>query len=93
MFDGNILAEYEEIETDKKIKMKWKFKEWETFGDCLIEFTGVNDSCEVVVKLVNIPSHDSFGNHVHIDTVQRGWKENIFKMIYNIFGYPLNSCE
>ena len=69
MFDASIQGIYEEIEEDRKIKMKWKFKEWPEYADCLIDFVGVNDSCEVTVKLTNIPSHDSFGSHIHIENI------------------------
>mmetsp|Transcript_45121 Transcript_45121/g.59825 ORF Transcript_45121/g.59825 Transcript_45121/m.59825 type:complete len:119 (+) Transcript_45121:77-433(+) len=89
MFDGSIQAIYEEIVDDKKIRMKWKFKEWEDYADCVVDFVSFNDSCEVNVTITNIPSHDSFGSHIHIENIQRGWRENIFKMIYGIFGYPL----
>jgi len=61
MFGGSILGIYEEVEEDRKIKMKWKFKEWPTYADCVVDFVGVNDSCDVRVKLTNIPSHDEFG--------------------------------
>ena len=89
MFDGNIQGIYEEIETDTKLKMKWKFKEWPEYADVLIEFVSFNDSCEVKVNYTNIPSHDQYGNHIHNENIEAGWKNNIFKMIYNVFGYPL----
>ena len=46
------------IETDTKLKMKWKFKEWPEYADVVIEFVSFNDSCEVKVNYTNIPSHD-----------------------------------
>ena len=89
MFDGSIQGIYEEIEEDRSIKMKWKFKEWEQHADVLITYESLGDSCEVKVSYTNIPSHDSFGNHIHVETIQNGWKQNIFKMIHMVFGYPL----
>ena len=89
MFDGSIQGIYQEIVEDQKIRMKWKFKEWEEHADCVIDFISFNDSCEVNVSFTNIPTHDSFGSHIHVENIQQGWKNNIFKMIYNVFGYPL----
>ena len=91
MFEGNIQGVYEEIEEDKKLKMKWKFKEWPEFADLVIDFVSFNDSCEVKVNFTNIPSHDEFGNHIHVESIQGGWQNNIFKMIHNVFGYPLRN--
>ena len=71
--------------------MKWKFKEWPDYADVAIEFTSFNDSCEIKVSYTNIPTHDEFGNNIHVENIQQGWRENIFKMIYNVFGYPLVS--
>ena len=70
MFDGSIQGIYEELEEDKKIKMKWKFKEWQEFADVIVEFEYFNDSCEVKVSYTNIPSHDQFDNHIHIESIQ-----------------------
>ena len=89
MFDGSIQGIYEEIQEDKKLRMKWKFKEWSEHADCVIDFVSFNDSCEIQVAFTNIPSHDSHGSHIHVENIQNGWRNNIFKMIYNIFGYPL----
>ena len=51
---------YEELEEDRKIKMKWKFKEWADYADVVIEFVSFNDSCEVKVNFTNIPERDEF---------------------------------
>ena len=69
--------------------MKWKFKEWSEFADVVVDFVSFNDSCEIKVAYTNIPRQDSFGNSIHIDKIQSGWKENIFRMIHMVFGYPL----
>ena len=87
MFDGNILGEYVEVEEGTKIVMKWKFKDWPEFADCVITIQNVNDSCEVLVDYQNIPEYDEFGAFIHLDKIQAGWKQNIFKMIHMVFGY------
>lgn len=89
MFDGSIQAIYEEIHEDTQLKMKWKFKEWPEYADVVIDFVSFNDSCEIKVSYTNIPSHDTYGNHIHVESIQQGWRENIFKMIHGVFGYPL----
>ena len=89
MFDGSIQAVYEEIVENERLKMKWKFKEWPDYGDCVVTFHPFNDSCEVKVAITGIPSHDNHGQYIHIENIQNGWRQNIFKMIHMVFGYPL----
>ena len=89
MFDGSIQGIYKEIEENKLIKMKWKFKEWPEYADVVVAFESFNDSCEVKVSFTNIPSHDNHNQYVHVESIQQGWKQNIFKMIHMVFGYPL----
>ena len=61
MFDGSIQGIYQELQEDRLIRMKWKFKEWPDYADVVIEFVGFNDSCEIKVSYTNIPTHDSHG--------------------------------
>ena len=89
MFDGSIQGIYEELVENEKIKMKWKFKEWPEYADVVVAFTPFNDSCEVKVSYTNIPSHDTHGQYIHVEAIQNGWRQNIFKMIHMVFGYPL----
>lgn len=88
MFGDTIQGEYVSFEENKKIQMKWKFKEWADFSDCLITLDGAS-SVDIVVQFKNIPEHDKFGNFVHVDAIQNGWKQNIFKRMHAVFGYPL----
>ena len=39
IFGGTITGEYIALEENKRIEMKWKFKEWGDFGNCVITFT------------------------------------------------------
>ena len=39
IFGGTIIGEYIALEENKRIEMKWKFKEWGDFGNCVIAFT------------------------------------------------------
>ena len=71
------------------LKMKWKFKEWPEYADVVIDFVSFNDSCEIKVSFTKIPVHDIHGNNINLEGIQQGWKNNIFKMIHNVFGYPL----
>ena len=89
MFDGTIQGEYVSLEENSKIVMKWKFKDWPQFADCTVTFSGVNDSCDVLVDFKNIPEYDNFGGFIHLDKIHDGWRQNIFKMIHMIFGYHL----
>ena len=70
MFDANIQGVYKELVENEKMVMKWKFKEWPEFADVVVNFTAFNDSCEINVSYTNIPTHDNFGNHIHIESIQ-----------------------
>ena len=69
MFEGSIQGIYEELVDDELIRMKWKFKEWENYADVVVTFKATNDSCDVKVSMTNIPTHDSFGNHIHVENI------------------------
>ena len=87
MFDGNIQGQYVNIEENKKIEMKWKFKDWDDYADLVITIVDVNDSCELTLDYKNIPEYDSFKQYIHLDKIADGWKQNIFKAIHMVFGY------
>ena len=89
MFDGSIQGIYQELTEDTQIKMKWKFKHWAEYADVVIDFVSFNDSCEIKVSYTNIPDRDEYGNNIHTESITQGWRENIFKMIHMVFGYPL----
>ena len=40
MYGDTIQGEYVSIEENKKIEMKWKFKDWNDFAQCVIIFDG-----------------------------------------------------
>ena len=72
--------------------MKWKMKAWEGYSDVEITFEEIEeDECLVTVNQVNIPTHDKFGAYVHFDSLESGWKSNIFERIHKVFGYNLRS--
>lgn len=77
------------IEENKKIEMKWKFKDWDSFANCVITFEGSEHSVDITVSFTEVPDHDKFGAYVHVDNIVNGWKYNIFKRIHAVFGYPL----
>ena len=69
--------------------MKWKFSEWgDNWADLSLEFSE-GSQCDIVLKISGIPESDKFGSNVHVDSIKAGWKENIFKRIHLVFGYPL----
>ena len=90
MFDGMIQGEFVSLEENKQIVMKWKFREWADFADVTMKFDNAGtDACEITLDYQNIPDKDSFGEYVNLEKLQDGWKQNIFKNIRMIFGYPL----
>ena len=74
MFDGMIEGEFISLEENKRIDMKWKFREWGSFADLKIAFENAgDDSCEIVLDFTNIPDVDSLGNGVNLEKLSDGW--------------------
>jgi hypothetical protein len=55
----------------------------------VITFDGGDQSVDITVKFTSVPDHDRFGGYVHVENIVNGWKQNIFKRIHSVFGYPL----
>ena len=89
MFGATIVAEYKNLVENEKLEMNWKFKDWENYCDLIITFENFDDSCRVSLDFSNIAEHDSFGGYIHVDKIEEGWRQNIFKNIYMVFGYHL----
>jgi activator of HSP90 ATPase len=90
MFDGMIEGEFVTLEENKRIQMKWKFREWPTFADLTMSFEHAGeDACEIILQYSNVPDTDSFGSPVNLEKLNDGWRQNIFRNIRMIFGYPL----
>ena len=49
MYGDTIQGEYVSIEENKKIEMKWKFKDWNEYAQCVITFDGGDQSVDVTV--------------------------------------------
>ena len=90
MFDGMIEGEYVSLEENKCIEMKWRFKDWPAFADLTIRFENVgSDACEIILDYRNIPDTDTFGGPVSLEKLRDGWKQNIFRSIRVVYGYPM----
>ena len=89
MFGATIVAEYKNLVENEKLELNWKFKDWENYCDLVITFENFDDSCRVSLDFSNIAEHDSFGGYIHTDKIEEGWRMNIFKNIYMVFGYHL----
>jgi activator of HSP90 ATPase len=43
MYGGIIEGEYVTIDENKRIEMKWKFRDWDQYSDVVINFEDSND--------------------------------------------------
>ena len=89
MYDGSIQGEYIKLVENESIEMKWKFKDWKDFADLKMTFENYDDSVKITLEYTNIPDADQFNNNIHLDKIKDGWRQNIFKNIYMVFGYHL----
>ena len=69
MYGDTIQGEYVSIEENKKIEMKWKFKDWNEYAQCVITFDGGDQSVDVTVQFKGVPDHDRFGNYIHLENI------------------------
>jgi len=75
MFGDTIQAEFVTLEQNKQIVMKWKFKDWATFADVVVDFNQAgSSSVDITVSFKEIPEYDSFGGFVHLESIQNGWR-------------------
>ena len=92
MYDNMIQGEYTSLDENKKIEMKWRMKDWAegVFSDVKITFEDAGDhQTEVTVDQTEIPEYDTYNKFVHLDNLEQGWRQMIFKRIEQVFGYPL----
>ena len=78
------------IQSDDKIELKWRRREWEDGVYSIVTFQMVEISHAVTeVSLVQkgIPKFDKFSNVGVISNVQNGWIEMIFRRIGQVLGY------
>ncbi|GAX73098.1 hypothetical protein CEUSTIGMA_g551.t1 [Chlamydomonas eustigma] len=88
-FNGSVVGEFLELDTDKKLVMKWKFSTWKE--GCFSKVTITLDAPEVgttILKLhqTDIPEEDAFGQPVFENT-EKGWRGQILQRIRQVFGY------
>lgn len=89
MYNGNIEATYTAVEENKQIEMQWRMKDWDVDSHVVITFNNGDDECEVIVEQKEIPTHDKYLKHVHLDNLENGWRANIFERFSKVFGYPI----
>ncbi|XP_042867010.1 activator of 90 kDa heat shock protein ATPase homolog 1-like [Penaeus japonicus] len=82
LFGGNISGEYENIEPNKQIVQKWRFKTWPSghFSTVTLDIQQKEDSTEVRLTQSGIPSSD-------VDRTKEGWKNYFWDSIKRTFGF------
>uniref|UniRef100_A0A7S3MYQ1 Activator of Hsp90 ATPase homologue 1/2-like C-terminal domain-containing protein n=1 Tax=Strombidium inclinatum TaxID=197538 RepID=A0A7S3MYQ1_9SPIT len=94
IYDGMIEGEFISVEENKSIKMKWRMKDWtdQWFSDVTITFLDIgSEATEVAISQENIPEYDRYSKFVHLDNLEGGWKQMVFKRIEQVFGYPIKN--
>ncbi|KAK2176574.1 hypothetical protein NP493_655g01018 [Ridgeia piscesae] len=82
LFDGNITGEYLQLEQDKRLEMKWRFKTWpaEHYSNVVLELCEKEDSTELSVRQTGIPESD-------YDRTVQGWNQYYWESIKMTFGF------
>ena len=92
MYDGMIQGEYQSVQENEKIVLKWRMKDWAEGCFCDVDITfadGGNQDCELTIKMTKIPEYDTYQKFVHLDNLEGGWRQMIFARIEQVFGYPM----
>ena len=92
LYDGMITGTYTNLEENKSIGMQWRMKDWndDEYSQVIISLTAEGNNTEVKVFQTHIPEKDRYGKSVHLDNLEGGWTQMIFKRIEQVFGYPIN---
>lgn len=82
LFDGNITGEYLQLEPNKRIEMRWRFKTWpaEHYSNVVLELVENDDSTELLVTQTGIPESD-------YDRTVQGWNQYYWGSIKMTFGF------
>lgn len=92
LYNGTIQGTFVKVEKDKLLVQKWKMAAWDEYSDVTITFEAEEEDVTVInVDQINIPTHDKFGSYVHFDSLEAGWRGNIFERIQKVFGYNLRA--
>mgnify|MGYP002636440792 CR=1 FL=1 len=92
MYDNMISGTYTSISENNELTMQWRMKDWAADVFSTVKITFVDDggnNTEVKVEQSEIPEYDTYNKFVHLDNLEQGWKQMIFKRIEQVFGYPL----
>ena len=71
--------------------MAWRMKDWKDDCNAVVQITYSDtgdNCCDVEVKIDEIPEYDKYDKFVHLDNLEGGWRQMIFKRIEQVFGYP-----
>jgi activator of HSP90 ATPase len=82
LFGGNITGKFIEIETDKKIVQKWRFKDWpsEHYSTVTIELVQEVDCTRLNLTQLGVPDSD-------YDRTNEGWHRYYWDSIKSTFGF------
>jgi len=82
LFNGNVVGEFTDLVTDKKIEMRWRFKTWpdEHYSNVTIELTQKADGVDLRLSQSGIPTND-------FDRTKEGWQNYYWRSMKQTFGY------
>ena len=89
LYGGTIEGQYLNLDTPRRLEMLWRFKDWDSYSHVTIDFEESDNEVVISLKQTEVPTHDKYGKHVHLDNLENGWRSNIFERISKVFGYPL----
>ncbi|KIZ07471.1 Activator heat shock protein ATPase [Monoraphidium neglectum] len=89
-FGGSVEGTFTELEPPRRILMNWRFSSWGEGVASRVELAMEEpEPGATVLRLTQteIPEEDRFGNHDVKLQVERGWEEQVFKRIKQVFGF------
>ncbi|KAI8476840.1 MAG: activator of Hsp90 ATPase [Monoraphidium minutum] len=89
-FGGSVGGTFIALEPPRRLEMDWRFNSWgEGVASRVVLTLEEPEPGATVARLLQtgIPEEDAFGNHDVKIQVERGWDEQIFKRIKQVFGF------
>ncbi|GBF98914.1 hypothetical protein Rsub_11706 [Raphidocelis subcapitata] len=89
-FGGGVTGTFVELQAPSRLALDWRFSSWEE-GVCARVEIALSEpepgSTTLVLAVSGVPEEDRFGNHDVGLQVEKGWEEQVFKRIRQVFGY------
>eukprot|EP01067_Filipodium_phascolosomae_P000869 Filipodium_phascolosomae@DN1619_c0_g1_i2.p1 len=91
LFGGSIHGFIVDLQKDKMIKQKWRFKDWPDGHYSIVVFNLTplsDDRTRLQLTHTNVPVKDRFGQGGSVERCENGFQIHYFDAMEKMLGYP-----